>query len=80
MRWDAGATQIDIRFEAGGRRTIIVTDNGKGMSKDELALCIQRHATSKLSPDAGGEWDLLNISTMGFRGEALPSIGIGCPA
>lgn len=72
---DAGATQIDIRFEAGGRRTIIVTDNGKGMSKDELALCIQRHATSKLSPDAGGEWDLLNISTMGFRGEALPSIG-----
>ena len=72
---DAGATQIDIRYEAGGRRAVIVTDNGKGMSRAELALCIERHATSKLAPDAGGEWDLLNISTMGFRGEALPSIG-----
>ena len=72
---DAGATQIDIRFEEGGRRAMIVTDNGKGMNRAELELCIQRHATSKLSPDAGGEWDLLNISTMGFRGEALPSIG-----
>ncbi len=72
---DAGATQIDIRFEEGGRRAMIVSDNGKGMNKAELELCIQRHATSKLSPDSGGEWDLLNISTMGFRGEALPSIG-----
>lgn len=72
---DAGATQIDIRFEEGGRRAMIVTDNGKGMNRAELELCIQRHATSKLKPDTGGEWDLLNISTMGFRGEALPSIG-----
>ena len=72
---DAGARQIDIRFEAGGRRSLTVTDDGKGMNKDELLLSIERHATSKLSPDADGEWDLLNISSMGFRGEALPSIG-----
>ena len=72
---DAGARQIDIRFEAGGRRSLTVTDDGKGMNKDELLLSIERHATSKLSPDDNGEWDLLNISSMGFRGEALPSIG-----
>ena len=72
---DAGARQIDIRYEAGGRRSLTVTDDGKGMNKDELLLSIERHATSKLSPDADGEWDLLNISSMGFRGEALPSIG-----
>ncbi|PHR61649.1 MAG: DNA mismatch repair endonuclease MutL [Robiginitomaculum sp.] len=72
---DAGARQIDIRFEAGGARSIVVTDDGKGMTAEELELCIERHATSKLSPDENGEWDLLNISTMGFRGEALPSIG-----
>jgi len=72
---DAGATQIDIRFEAGGRRSLSVTDDGKGMTKAELLLAIERHATSKLSPDADGNWDLLNIASMGFRGEALPSIG-----
>lgn len=72
---DAGARQIDIRFEAGGARSIVVTDDGKGMNRAELELCIERHATSKLSPDVDGEWDLLNISSMGFRGEALPSIG-----
>jgi len=72
---DAGARQIDIRFEAGGRRALTVTDDGKGMNKDELLLSIERHATSKLTPDDAGEWDLLNISSMGFRGEALPSIG-----
>ncbi|MBL4852932.1 MAG: DNA mismatch repair endonuclease MutL [Robiginitomaculum sp.] len=72
---DAGATQIDVRFEAGGRRSLTVSDDGKGMTKDELLLSIERHATSKLSPDDDGKWDLLNIASMGFRGEALPSIG-----
>ena len=72
---DAGATQIDIRYEAGGRRSLSVTDDGKGMTKEELLLSIERHATSKLSPDVDGKWDLLNIASMGFRGEALPSIG-----
>ena len=72
---DAGATEIDVRFEDGGRTVICVTDNGKGMSADELPIAIERHATSKLSPDSDGVWDLLNIGTMGFRGEALPSIG-----
>jgi DNA mismatch repair protein MutL len=72
---DAGASEIDIRYEDGGRTLITVTDNGKGMSEAELPLAVERHATSKLKPDAAGAWDLLNIGTMGFRGEALPSIG-----
>ena len=72
---DAGARQVDIRYEDGGRAVITITDDGKGMSRDELPIAIERHATSKLSPNEVGEWDLLNIGTMGFRGEALPSIG-----
>jgi DNA mismatch repair protein MutL len=68
---DAGATQIDIRYEDGGRTVITVTDDGKGMDKCNLSLAVERHATSKLADDS----DLLNIGTMGFRGEALPSIG-----
>ncbi len=72
---DAGATQIDIIVDEGGKSRIIVQDNGHGMSADEMKLSIERHATSKLSADEQGNWDLLNISTMGFRGEALPSIG-----
>ena len=72
---DAGANQIDIRFEDGGRTYISVTDDGKGMTPEELPIAIERHATSKLSPNDAGVWDLLNIDTMGFRGEALPSIG-----
>ena len=72
---DAGATQIDIRYEDGGRAAITITDDGKGISRDELPIAIERHATSKLSPNDMGEWDLLNIHSMGFRGEALPSIG-----
>ena len=72
---DAGATQVDIRYEDGGRAAITITDDGKGMSRDELPIAIERHATSKLSPNDMGEWDLLNIHSMGFRGEALPSIG-----
>ena len=72
---DAGARQVDIRYEDGGRAVITITDDGKGMSRDELPIAIERHATSKLSPNEVGEWDLLNIHSMGFRGEALPSIG-----
>jgi len=68
---DAGATQVDIRYEDGGRTVITVTDDGKGMDKANLSLAVERHATSKLADDS----DLLNIGTMGFRGEALPSIG-----
>jgi DNA mismatch repair protein MutL len=72
---DAGARQIDIRYEGGGQIAITVSDDGKGMSREELELAIERHATSKLAEAADGEIDLLNIHTMGFRGEALPSIG-----
>ena len=66
---DAGATQIDVAFRGGGKTFIRITDNGTGMGADDLALCIERHATSKLSDD-----NLVNITTLGFRGEALPSI------
>ncbi|MEP1230577.1 MAG: DNA mismatch repair endonuclease MutL [Litorimonas sp.] len=72
---DAGATQVDIRYEDGGRTRITITDDGRGMDAEDLSLAIERHATSKLRPDEDGHWDLLNIGTMGFRGEALPSIG-----
>jgi len=67
---DAGATRIDIAATAGGAELILVEDDGAGMDADDLALAVERHATSKLSGD-----DLTNIATMGFRGEALPSIG-----
>lgn len=67
---DAGSTRIDVILEQGGKNRIVVTDNGKGMGRDELALAVQRHATSKLPSD-----DLLDIRFLGFRGEALPSIG-----
>ncbi|MFN0042392.1 MAG: DNA mismatch repair endonuclease MutL [Alphaproteobacteria bacterium] len=67
---DAGATRIDIVLREGGRTLIAVGDDGCGMERDELALAIERHATSKL-PDE----DLRHIATLGFRGEALPSIG-----
>ncbi len=66
---DAGADQIMIDVVDGGRTSITVIDNGSGMSRDDLARAITRHATSKLPDD-----DLLNINFMGFRGEALPSI------
>ena len=71
---DAGAQQIDIRYEDGGRTLIIVTDDGHGMSADDIPIALERHATSKLKPSDTGEWDLLNIASLGFRGEALPSI------
>lgn len=67
---DAGASDIDIALEQGGIALIRVRDNGRGMGPDDLALCVERHATSKLADD-----DLLAIHFMGFRGEALPSIG-----
>ena len=67
---DAGATKIEIIMRNGGRTFISVTDNGCGMSKQDLVLAVERHATSKLPTD-----NLDSISTLGFRGEALPSIG-----
>lgn len=67
---DAGASHIDITLLAAGKSLVRVSDNGSGMSKDELELCIERHATSKLPDD-----DLLHVKHLGFRGEALPSIG-----
>ncbi|MBY0380865.1 MAG: DNA mismatch repair endonuclease MutL [Xanthobacteraceae bacterium] len=67
---DAGATRIDIFTDGGGRRRITITDDGHGMTRGDLALAVERHATSKLD-----EEDLLRIRTLGFRGEALPSIG-----
>ena len=71
---DAGATAIAIAIEDGGLKRISVEDNGCGMSADELLMALERHATSKLAPGEDGRIDLLNIHTMGFRGEALPSI------
>ncbi|MGB6229456.1 MAG: DNA mismatch repair endonuclease MutL, partial [Litorimonas sp.] len=71
---DAGASQIDIRFEDGGRTLIVVSDDGHGMDADAIPVALERHATSKLRPSEAGEWDLLNIASLGFRGEALPSI------
>ncbi len=67
---DAGARRIEVVTEAGGRRLIRVADDGEGMRREDLVLAVERHATSKLEGD-----DLLAITTLGFRGEALPSIG-----
>ena len=67
---DAGASRIDVLTDGGGRRLIRVADDGEGMMAADLALAVERHATSKLADD-----DLVSIRTLGFRGEALPSIG-----
>jgi DNA mismatch repair protein MutL len=67
---DAGATHIRVEVEAGGRKLIRIADNGHGMNRDDALLAFERHATSKLRTAD----DLLSIATLGFRGEALPSI------
>ena len=67
---DASARRVDVLTDGGGRRLIRVTDDGEGMTRADLDLAVERHATSKLDED-----DLLAIRTLGFRGEALPSIG-----
>ncbi|WP_319518961.1 DNA mismatch repair endonuclease MutL [uncultured Martelella sp.] len=66
---DAGATRIEIATAGGGKALLRVTDNGSGMTPDDLSLAVRRHCTSKISAD------LTDIRTLGFRGEALPSIG-----
>jgi DNA mismatch repair protein MutL len=67
---DAGASRIRVEVEAGGRRLIRISDDGQGMNRDDALLAFERHATSKLRTTD----DLLSIATLGFRGEALPSI------
>jgi DNA mismatch repair protein MutL len=67
---DAGGSRIDVALKEGGQNLIAVVDNGGGMTPDELVLAVERHCTSKLPDD-----DLLRIAALGFRGEALPSIG-----
>src|SRR5476651_1389527 len=67
---DAGATRIRLEVEGGGRKLIRIADNGCGMLRDDALLAFERHATSKLRDVK----DLLSITTLGFRGEALPSI------
>src|SRR5207245_4226962 len=67
---DAGSTRIKIQIEAGGKKLIQITDNGCGMVRDDALLAFERHATSKIK----NAEDLLSVATLGFRGEALPSI------
>jgi len=71
---DAGSTRIRIQVEAGGKKLIQITDNGSGMVRDDAMLAFERHATSKLK----NAEDLLSVATLGFRGEALPSIASVC--
>ena len=72
---DAGAHRIAVTIAGGGAALILVEDDGDGMDADALKLAIERHATSKLPIGADGEDDLTHIASLGFRGEALPSIG-----
>src|SRR4051812_8938080 len=67
---DAGAARIEVVLRDGGQSLIAVSDDGSGMDRDELQLAVERHCTSKLPDD-----DILEIKSLGFRGEALPSIG-----
>jgi DNA mismatch repair protein MutL len=72
---DAGAASVEVQADGGGLTRILVADDGGGLTAGELPLAVERHATSKLSPGDDGDYDLLRIATLGFRGEALPSIG-----
>jgi DNA mismatch repair protein MutL len=72
---DAGAAAIEIQADGGGLTRILVADDGVGLAPDELPMAVERHATSKLAAGPDGAFDLLRIATLGFRGEALPSIG-----
>ncbi len=72
---DAGARRVEVQADGGGLTRLLIADDGCGMAPDQLALAVERHATSKLEPDDAGDVDLLRILTLGFRGEALPSIG-----
>jgi len=72
---DAGARTIEVEIRQGGKAGIVVSDDGCGMDGESLLLAVERHATSKLAPSREGDFDLTTISTLGFRGEALPSIG-----
>ncbi|MCK7484834.1 MAG: DNA mismatch repair endonuclease MutL [Bacillus subtilis] len=67
---DAGANRIDIELNESGMQSIRVSDNGSGMAEDDMLLAFERHATSKIQT----EYDLFHIASLGFRGEALPSI------
>jgi DNA mismatch repair protein MutL len=72
---DAGALRIDVTTSNGGADLILVEDDGEGMDAGDLHLAVERHATSKLAVSDNGDDDLSHIATLGFRGEALPSIG-----
>src|SRR3974377_700470 len=69
---DAGASRIDVVLKEGGQVLIAVAANGAGMTREELALAVERHCTSKLPDD-----DLSRIAALGFRGEAVPALGAG---
>ena len=71
---DAGATSIAVSISGGGLKRILVEDDGCGMTADDLTMALERHATSKLKADSRGKINLQDIDSMGFRGEALPSI------
>src|SRR5205809_1852890 len=62
---DAGAARVEVQADGGGLSRILVADDGAGLSAAELSLAIERHATSKLSPDEAGDYDLLHIATLG---------------
>jgi DNA mismatch repair protein MutL len=72
---DAGARRIEIQADGGGLSRLLILDDGHGIPEAELPLAVERHATSKLEADDAGDVDLLRIGTLGFLGEALPSIG-----